>query len=96
MALLFLLALRLLPVGAIVLLRNGAVSGWLLILAIAVTIVMVTFNLYVDYLSGSYRASEYNPTAAAPLRARLNRIAPLRLGTWIAYGVALILLLVVK
>jgi hypothetical protein len=96
MALLILLALRLLPIGAIFLLRQGAVSGWLLVIAIAATIVMVTLNLYVDYLSGSYHASEYNPTVAATLRARLNRFAPLRLWTWIAYGISLILLLVVE
>jgi len=96
MALLLMLAIRLLPVGAVVLLRQGAVSGWMLAATIAVTIGMVVFNLYLDYLRGAHDASEYNPTVAAPLRARLNRFARLRLWTWIVYGTTLILLLIVN
>lgn len=94
MAFIVALVIRLLPVVAIFALRKGAV--WVLALAIGVTIVMVVFNMYVDYLRGAYDASEHNPTIADPIRARLNRFAPLRLWTWIAYVVALILLLVVK
>jgi hypothetical protein len=96
MALLFVFALRLLPIGAILLLRKGAVSGWLLVIAIAVTLVMVVVNMYADYLRGLYLANEYNRTVADPIGARLNRFVPLRLATWLAYVIALILLLVVQ
>lgn len=95
MSLIAALVIRLLPIVAILLLRRGVVSGWVLALVIVVTIVMVVVNLYADYLRGAYYANESNPTVAAALQARLNRWAPLRLWTWIAYVIGLALLVVV-
>lgn len=96
MSLLLALAVRLLPIGAILLLRRGAVSPSLLVIAIVVTIVMVVVNLYTDYLRGAYSASEHNATVANPIRSQLNRFAQYRVITWVAYGITLILLLVVQ
>jgi hypothetical protein len=96
MALLLAVAVRLLPVGAILLVRQGAASSWMLVLAIVVTVVMVVVNLYVDYLRGAYSASEHNAAVADPIRARIHPFAPLRIGLWFAYMIALILLLLVQ
>jgi hypothetical protein len=96
MALLLAVAVRLLPIGAILLVRQGTASSRLLVLAIVVTVLMVVINLYADYLRGAYAAREHNTTIADPIRARINQFAPLRIGLWIAYMIALILLLVVQ
>lgn len=61
MALLIAIALRLVPIGAILLLRQGVVSGWVLVVAIAVTVGMVLVNMYADDLRGAYAANEFNP-----------------------------------
>jgi hypothetical protein len=96
MALLLTLALRLLPIIAIVLWRRGAVSGWLLVIAIAVTVVMVVVNLYGDYLRGTYAAHEFTPDVIDSVHSRLRRLAPLRLGTWLVYVIVVILLLIME
>jgi hypothetical protein len=89
------LGVRLLPAVGIYLLRGGGVAGWTLALVVVICVIMVLVENYAGYLGGAYRANEYNPTVADPIRARLNQLVPLRVGVWLAYAVALVLMGVV-